>query len=143
MLVSACVHVGSRVWARAEKGCFLRGIVTQMDTEDIYIKLENGRKIKHKRTHPECVVADAVPHTMEVEIGTRVLAKWYNRLDTYYPGTVVAIRRSFFDVRFDDGDRGCNELRELRILRQKDLEEGKSCSFVNKKQHLPLRTSTR
>ncbi|XP_029194545.2 uncharacterized protein LOC114960355 isoform X4 [Acropora millepora] len=119
----ACVHVGSRVWARAEKGCFLRGIVTQMDTEDIYIKLENGRKIKHKRTHPECVVADAVPHTMEVEIGTRVLAKWYNRLDTYYPGTVVAIRRSFFDVRFDDGDRGCNELRELRILRQKDLEE--------------------
>ena len=142
MFVSACVHVGSRVWARAEKGCFLRGIVTQMDTEDIYIKLENGRKIKHKRTHPECIVADAVPHTMEVEIGTRVLAKWYNRLDTYYPGTVVAIRRSFFDVRFDDGDRGCNELRELRILRQKDLEEGKSCIFVNKKQHLPLSTST-
>ncbi|XP_068678463.1 uncharacterized protein [Montipora foliosa] len=118
----ACVKVGSRVWARAEKDCFLRGVVTQMD-EDIHVKLENGKKVKHKRTHPECVVADAIPHVMEVEVGSRVLAKWYNRLDTYYPGTVVAIRRSFFDIRFDDGDKGCNELRELRILRQKDLEE--------------------
>ena len=112
------------MWARAEKGCFQRGIVTTMD-EDIHIKLENGKKIRHKRSHPECVVADAIPNVMEVEIGTRVLAKWYNRLDTYYPGTVVAIRRSFFDIRFDDGDKGCNELRELRILKQKELEEGK------------------
>ena len=93
--------------------------------EDIHIKLENGRNIRHKRSHPECVVADAIPHVLEVEIGTRVLAKWYNRLDTYYPGTVVAIRRSFFDIRFDDGDKGCNELRELRILKQQELEEGK------------------
>ena len=93
--------------------------------EEIYIKLDNGKKVKHKRSHPECVVADAIPHVMEVEIGTRVLAKWYNRLDTYYPGTVIAVRRSFYDIRFDDGDKGCNELRELRILKQKDLDEGR------------------
>ena len=119
------------MWARADKDCFLRGVVTQMD-EDIHVKLENGKKVKHKRTHPECVVADAIPHVMEVEVGSRVLAKWYNRLDTYYPGTVVAIRRSFFDIRFDDGDKGCNELRELRILRQKDLEEGKPAILVRR-----------
>lgn len=119
----ACVKVGSRVWARAEKGCFLRGIVTAMDDE-IHVLLDNGKKIRHKKENPECVAADAIPHVVEVEIGTRVLAKWYNRLDTYYPGTVVAIRRSFFDVRFDDGDKGCNELRELRILSQTRPEEG-------------------
>ena len=121
--ISACVKVGSRVWARAEKGCFLRGIVTAMDDE-IHVLLDNGKKIKHKKENPECVAADAIPHVVEVEIGTRVLAKWYNRLDTYYPGTVVAVRRSFFDVRFDDGDKGCNELRELRILSQTRPEEG-------------------
>jgi len=124
----ACVKVGSRVWARTEKGCFHRGVVTAMD-EEIYIKLDNGKKVKHKRSHPECVVADAIPHVMEVEIGTRVLAKWYNRLDTYYPGTVIAVRRSFYDIRFDDGDKGCNELRELRILKQKDLDEGSGKSL--------------
>ncbi|XP_078361963.1 uncharacterized protein LOC144646297 isoform X2 [Oculina patagonica] len=119
----ACVKVGSRVWARAEKGCFLRGVVTAMDDE-IHVQLENGKKIIHKKENPECVVADAIPHIVEVEIGTRVLAKWYNRLDTYYPGTVIAIRRSFFDVRFDDGDKGCNEIRELRILSQIGSEAG-------------------
>ena len=107
--------MGSRVWARAEKGCFFRGIVTEMNDE-IHVKLDNGKKIRHKRSHAECIVADVIPHAMEVEIGTRVLAKWYNRLDTFYPGTVVAVRRSLFDIRFDDGDKGCNELRELRIL---------------------------
>ena len=92
--------------------------------EEIHVKLDNGKKIKHNSSHPECVVADAIPHVMEVEIGTRVLAKWYNRLDTYYPGTVISVRRSFFDIRFDDGDKGCNELKELRILRPKETEEG-------------------
>lgn len=92
--------------------------------DEIHVLLDNGKKIKHKKENPECVAADAIPHIVEVEIGTRVLAKWYNRLDTYYPGTVVAIRRSFFDVRFDDGDKGCNELRELRILSQTGPEEG-------------------
>lgn len=121
--ISACVKVGSRVWTRAEKGCFLRGIVTAMDDE-IHVLLDNGKKIKHKKENPECVAADAIPHVVEVEIGTRVLAKWYNRLDTYYPGTVVAVRRGFFDIRFDDGDKGCNELRELRILSQTGPEEG-------------------
>lgn len=93
--------------------------------DEIHVQLENGKKIKHKKENPECVVADAIPHIVEVEIGTRVLAKWYNRLDTYYPGTVIAIRRSFFDIRFDDGDKGCNEIRELRILSQIGTGEGK------------------
>ncbi|XP_058959697.1 uncharacterized protein [Pocillopora verrucosa] len=122
----ACVKEGSRVWARAEKGCFQRGVVTAMD-DDIHVQLENGKKIRHKKEHPECVVPDAVPHVREVDIGTRVLARWYNRLDTCYPGTVTAIRRSFFDIIFDDGDKGINELRELRILRKTEGEEdGKS-----------------
>lgn len=98
--------------------------MTEMNDE-IHVKLDNGKKIRHKRSHPECVVADVIPHAMEVEIGTRVLAKWYNRLDTFYPGTVVAVRRSLFDIRFDDGDKGCNELRELRILGPKtEADEG-------------------
>ena len=97
--------------------------MTAMD-DDIHVQLENGKKIRHKKEHPECVVPDAVPHVREVDIGTRVLARWYNRLDTCYPGTVTAIRRSFFDIIFDDGDKGINELRELRILRKTEGEEG-------------------
>ena len=98
--------------------------MTEMN-EEIHVKLDNGKKIRHKRSHAECIVADVIPHAMEVEIGTRVLAKWYNRLDTFYPGTVVAVRRSLFDIRFDDGDKGCNELRELRILGPKtEADEG-------------------
>lgn len=98
--------------------------MTEMNDE-IHVKLDNGKKIRHKRSHPECIVADVIPHAMEVEIGTRVLAKWYNRLDTFYPGTVIAVRRSLFDIRFDDGDKGCNELRELRILGPKtEADEG-------------------
>ena len=97
--------------------------MTTMD-DDIHVQLENGKKIRHKKEHPECVVPDAVPHVREVDIGTRVLARWYNRLDTCYPGTVTAIRRSFFDIIFDDGDKGINELRELRILRKTEGEEG-------------------
>ena len=139
---SACVKVGSRVWARAEKGCFLRGVVTAMDDE-IHVQLENGKKIRHKKEHPESVVADAIPHVMEVEIGTRVLAKWCNRLDTYYPGTVTAVRRSFFDVRFDDGDKGINELRELRILKKREPEDGKLAIHSSLSPSQPLFVSSR
>lgn len=98
--------------------------MTEMNDE-IHVKLDNGKKIRHKRSHAECIVADVIPHAMEVEIGTRVLAKWYNRLDTFYPGTVVAVRRSLFEIQFDDGDKGCIELRELRILGPKtEADEG-------------------
>ena len=123
-LFAACIEDGSRVWARVERGCFLRGVVTGMD-EEIHVKLENGKKVRHKRTQPECVAADTIPQLLEIEIGTRVLAKWGNRLDTYYPGTVIAIRENVFDIRFDDGDQGSNEMGELRILAQVQLEDGR------------------
>lgn len=84
--------------------------------EDIYVKFENGKKVKYKRIYFECVVVDVILYVMEVEVGSRVLVKWYNCLDMYYFGIVVVICWSFFDIWFDDGDKGCNELRELRIF---------------------------
>lgn len=113
--ILVCVKVGLWVWVRVEKGCFFCGIVIVMDDE-IYVLFDNGKKIRYKKENLECVVVDVIFYVVEVEIGMRVLVKWYNCLDIYYFGIVVVIWWSFFDVRFDDGDKGCNEFRELRIF---------------------------
>ncbi|XP_031571579.1 uncharacterized protein LOC116305738 isoform X5 [Actinia tenebrosa] len=122
----ACVKIGSRVWARIEKGCFLRGTVIAVD-DLVHIELENGNRVKHKKitTEGDCAyVPDIVPHSLEIDIGTRVLARWFNRHDSYYPATVTAIRRNLFSVRYDDGDKGTNNINEIRILKQPEVEGG-------------------
>ena len=118
---SACVKVGSRVWAKTEKGIFYHGVVIAID-EEVHIKLDNGKKIKHSKTEPEAFVADILPHPLEIEVGARVLARWYGRQDSYYPGIVIGVKRSYFDIKFDDGDKGCNELSEIRIMRPPEIQ---------------------
>ena len=120
-LCVACVRVGCRVWARVEKNCFTKGIVTVV-SDYVQIKLESGKKIQHKRDSVESFVPDFVPHITEVHIGSRVLAKWCNRLETFYSGTVTAVRGGYFEIRYDDGDRGYNELTEIRLLKQPEIQ---------------------
>ncbi|XP_032228098.1 uncharacterized protein LOC116611715 isoform X2 [Nematostella vectensis] len=122
----ACVKIGSRVWAKAEKGCYLRGIVVAVD-DDVHVKLENGSRVKHKKSPTEVAfVPDIIPHPLEIEVGTRVLARWFNRLDTYYPAIVTGIRRTYYDVRYDDGDKGSNVIAEIRLLKLPEVEGGTS-----------------
>lgn len=90
--------------------------------DDVHIKLDNGKKIRHNKTEPEAIVADVLPHPLEVEVGSRVLARWYGRQESYYPGIIVGVKRSYFDVKFDDGDKGCNELNEIRMMRLPEIQ---------------------
>lgn len=93
----------------------------------VHIQLENGSKVSHKKLHPdtslECsYVPDIIPHPLEIDVGSRVLARWFNRLDSYYPATVTAVRRTYFNVKYDDGDKGSNNINEIRLLRQPEVE---------------------
>ena len=93
-----------------------------MINDYIHIKLENGKTIHHRRDSPESFVADVLPHVSEVGLGSRVLGKWYKRHATFYPGTVTAVKGNYYDVLYDDGDKSCNQLTEIRVLKQPQIQ---------------------
>ncbi|CAB3983607.1 Band 5 [Paramuricea clavata] len=109
------IRVGSKVWAKALNGDYYKGAVTGLG-EKVHIKFNNEDTIAHERDADDCVVFDMDPNPEDIQINTRVIAHW-SSISAYLSGTVIKIEGQKYYVHYDDGDKGWNSIRQLRILK--------------------------
>jgi hypothetical protein len=103
------------VWAKALNGDYYKGAVTGLG-EKVHIKFNNEDTIAHERDADDCVVFDMDPNPEDIQINTRVIAHW-SSIAAYLSGTVIKIEGQKYYVHYDDGDKGWNSIRQLRILK--------------------------
>lgn len=127
LLFAGYIRVGSKVWAKALNGDYYKGVVTGLG-EKVHIKFNNEDTIAHERDASDCVVYDMDPNPEDIEINMRVIAHW-SSISAYLSGNVIKIEGQKYYVHYDDGDKGWNTIRQLRILKPPTYF-GKHCSRV-------------
>ena len=104
------------MWAKALNGDYYKGVVTGLG-EKVHIKFNNDDTIAHERDGDDtCVIFDMDPNPEDIQINTRVIAHW-SSISAYISGTVIKIEGQKYYVHYDDGDKGWNSIRQLRILK--------------------------
>lgn len=84
--------------------------------EKVHIKFDNEETVAHERDAKDCVVFDMNPNPEDIEINMRVIAHW-SSIVAYLSGTVIKIEGQKYYVHYDDGDKGWNNIRQIRILK--------------------------
>ena len=114
-LVSACLQVGVKGWAKLPSGEYTLGRVTKVD-KCIDVELDTGKTIRYQRFLDHFLIPDIIPSSKELTVGSRVIAQWLDR-DLLYPGIITAIHGSEYEVQFDDGDKGRDKAHQIRLIR--------------------------
>jgi hypothetical protein len=107
----AVPKVGDPVFAQWKKNDWYHGRVAKKSAEGFHITFDDGDKAV---VGPRRIALDRVPSKSEVELGTRVVARW-NGDGRFYPGKIDEIGTDGrYRIKFEDGDVGHARLKDIR-----------------------------
>ncbi|XP_068741113.1 intermembrane lipid transfer protein VPS13A-like [Montipora capricornis] len=118
---------GTVVWARSpkENAMYYKGFISYKGTK-LHIDLYRGEKLIYESRDASCMVIPEIPpKAAEIKPGTRVIAKYKDKLP-YYSATVIEVDGSQssepkYHVKFDNGEQTWDSLYLLRILPKENL----------------------
>lgn len=116
---SGYLRVGSRVLSKGYNGEYYHGEIVSL-SDKIYIKNDNGNTAAFARDVNDAIIFDSDPDPSDIEIGTRVIARWPG-IDSYLPGKIEKIEGSAnftrYYIHFDDEDYHWNNIDQIRLLK--------------------------
>ena len=121
---------GTVVWARSpkENSMYYKGFISYKGTK-LHVDLYRGEKLIYESRDASCMVIPEIPpKAAEIKPGTRVIAKYKDKLP-YYTSTVIEVDGSQssepkYHVKFDNGEQTWDSLYLLRILPKENLVGG-------------------
>jgi len=110
-LAQQAPKVGDPVFAQWKKDDWYHGRVTKKSAEGFHITFDDGDKAV---VGPRRIALDRVPPKSEVQLGTRVVARW--KADgRFYPGKIDEIGSDGrYRIKFEDGDVGHARIKDIR-----------------------------
>ncbi len=105
------LKVGDVVWAQWKPNAWYHGKIERENPVGFHVAFDDGDRAD---LPPSLIVADRAVTAEQVEVGSRVLARWTD--GRHYPGTVTRVAEGRrYDIRFDDGDRRTVNLAHVRL----------------------------
>ncbi len=90
---------GDIVFARWRINAWFHGRIEKKCKLGWFIKFDDGDE---KCCAAVYIVKDRIPSSVNLKVGTAVLARWTS--GQYFPGIIAAVSESGYLIKFDDGD---------------------------------------